>query len=108
MLCLNDIIFILNECKTLADRLSDYYDRLIFTKEVIMRDYPDNVRLNALFLGNKLFCKVFSLDKSVKEYSAIYAIKIINVNQGYSRRPTAVVVKDSAIIADETIYNVLN
>lgn len=73
-----------------------------------MRDYPDNVRINALFLGNKLFCKISSLDISVKEYSAIYAIKIINVNQGYSRRPTAVVVKDSAITGNETNYNVLN
>lgn len=106
-LSINEKIFLLNECKSLKNKLSEYSDRLIFTETVIKGNYPENVRLNALFISNMLFCKASSLDNSVREYCSNNDIKIINVNQGYSRCSTAIAGKNAAITADTAIFNAL-
>lgn len=106
ILAINDKIFLLKECKSLRNKLKFCYN-VIPTKDDIGRKYPECVKLNGLFLQNRLFCKSSSLDNSVKEYCKENNIKIINVNQGYSRCSTAIIGNKAAITSDPSIYNAL-
>ena len=49
------------------------------------RDYPNNVLLNCLFLGNRLYGKLSAIDETVLEYCKEQEIELVNVNQGYTR-----------------------
>ena len=67
------------------------------------RDYPNNVLLNCLFLGNRLYGKLSAIDETVLEYCKDNQIEMINVNQGYTRCSTLVVNDNAVITADASI-----
>lgn len=68
------------------------------------QEYPYNVLLNALRIGNYLFCKEAALDNKVKQLCDTYNIDIINVNQGYAKCSAAVVAENAIITVDKSIY----
>ena len=67
------------------------------------RDYPNNVLLNCLFLGNRLYGKLSANDETVLEYCNEHGIELVNVNQGYTRCSTLVVNDNAVITADLSI-----
>ena len=67
------------------------------------RDYPQNVLLNCLFLGNRLYGKLTAIDETVLEYCEEQGIELVNVNQGYTRCSTLVVNEYAVITADTSI-----
>lgn len=67
------------------------------------KEYPDNVLLNCLFLGNKLYGKLSAIDETVLDYCAEQKIELVNVNQGYTRCSTLVVNEKAVITADPSI-----
>ena len=79
----------------------------IFTLDTCRRkpagDYPNNVLLNCLYLGNKLYGKLSAIDETVLEYCEEKQIEMINVNQGYTRCSTLVVSDNAVITADPSV-----
>ena len=72
-----------------------------------MAEYPHDVGLNALRMGDKLFTRVASASGTLIEKARAYGIEIIDVKQGY---PACTVLKLSdmaAITADRGMAKIL-
>lgn len=108
MQCLipDDHAFVLRECTSLAETLSEYY-HVVLTEENIGGKYPDNVRLNAAVVGNTIVANLKALDKKVITYAEKAGYQLIQVNQGYAKCSMAVVSDRAVITADSGIYNSL-
>ena len=104
---INDVFFVLKNCKTIIQNLKMLGKNVIETESDINGKYPYNVVLNAAYIGNKLFCKENSLDNTVKNYCIENNIEIINVNQGYTKCSTAIF-SDYFITADKGIFKAMS
>ena len=69
--------------------------------------YPENVRLNCLYLNGTLYGKMSAADDLVKKYCGENGIRTVNVNQGYTRCSTLVINDNAAITADKSIEKAL-
>ncbi|MCH5296479.1 MAG: hypothetical protein J1E85_02295 [Ruminococcus sp.] len=107
MQCLkiDDKYFILNECDRLKHSLNPLNPIVISHKAG--KKYPENVLLNCLYLDNILYGKSSAISSEVKEYCNENNIKIVNVNQGYTRCSTLIVNEKAAITADISIAKAL-
>lgn len=105
MQCLRieDTFFVLKEAVNLKNKLHTLGLKVIITEEDIAAKYPRNVLLNAVYINNKLYCKTDALASVVKNYCKKHNIRLINVNQGYTKCSTAVI-KDYVITADNGIF----
>lgn len=104
---IDDTFFVANNCRKLKSIMQNLGLNVIETENPIKKDYPDNIILNAVYTGNKLYCKESALDNSVKKYCSKNNIEIINVNQGYTKCSTAVI-RNKFITADKGIFNALS
>ncbi len=103
-LLIKDSVFVLKEAENLISKLKRTKLNVIITQDNIQRDYPDNIALNAVYINNKLFGKVDSIDLKVKEYCLKNNIELINVNQGYTKCSTAIF-GSCFITADKGIFD---
>lgn len=87
---INDRLFTLDDCAKKAGE-----------------KYPENILLNCLFLNNKLFGRLDSVDKTVLDYCAENGIKLINVNQGYARCSALQTAENAVITADKSLEKAL-
>ena len=81
--------------------------RFTFTADEVAPDYPRDVGLNALRMGNKLFCRVASASEALLATAKKYALEIVDVKQGY---PACTVLKlndGAAITADRGMAAIL-
>lgn len=81
--------------------------RFTFTADEVAPDYPRDVGLNALRMGNKLFCRVASASETLLATAKKYALEIVDVKQGY---PACTVLKlndGAAITADRGMAAIL-
>ena len=69
----------------------------------IGRDYPENVRLNCLYIGNKLFGNLKAIDPAVLDFCRGNGIETVHVNQGYTRCSTLVINDHAVMTADKSI-----
>lgn len=69
--------------------------------------YPENILLNCLFLNNTLYGRLDSTDNSVLDYCRNNNIKLVNVNQGYTRCSTLAINNNAVITADKSIEKAL-
>ena len=99
---INDKLFVNANCKALIKSLGKHNISFINCKGIGTK-YPENVALNAAFIGNKLLCKESALHPIVKDYCKNESIEIINVNQGYAKCSTLTVDENSIITDDESI-----
>ena len=74
--------------------------RFTFTADEVRPTYPHDVHLNALRMGNKLFCRVESASTTLLASAEKNGLEIVNVKQGY---PACTVLKlsDSAAITSD-------
>jgi hypothetical protein len=98
-----------NTASDFFKRLREYRPELniIFSGSEIGRSYPGDCILNALVIGDKLFCKSDTVSESIKELAVRRGLKIIPTKQGY---PACTVLKagdSTAITADAGMYRVL-
>lgn len=109
MQCLriNETFFVLKECVSLRNRLSEEGLDVRIATDSIGGKYPENVLLNAVYYNNRLYCKESSVDKTVKEYCLENGIEIVNVNQGYAKCSVAVL-NDGFITADRGIFEAMS
>lgn len=81
--------------------------RFTFTADEVSPEYPCDVGLNALVIGNKLFCRKESASHTLIEAAVREGIEIVNVKQGY---PACTVLKlsdEAAITADLGMAKIL-
>ena len=81
--------------------------KLSFTADEISPEYPNDCRLNALLMGDKLFCRRETASLYMLERAVAAGYTIIPTKQGY---PACTVLKlndDSAITADRGMAKIL-
>lgn len=86
--------------------LYDYYKKLFPDALIIPGDsylnakYPDDIAYNAARVDNFIFHKLLNIDKKISIYAAKHNLKLINVNQGYSKCSICVVSNNAIITSD--------
>ena len=72
-------------------------------------EYPNDVFLNAVCIGEDLICRTSSVYKKALDHAKSNGMNIINVNQGYVKCNIAVVNEENraVITEDKGIYKIL-
>lgn len=99
-----DTVFVLKECTSLKENLKKYFPNVIEISKNIEKDYPNNVMLNCVVLNDKLICNTKTIPDEVLQMSIRDNLKIINVNQGYTKCSTCIVSENAIITSDKSIY----
>lgn len=102
LLRIKERTFVPANVEDLITTISKYSEDLCVCR-ALEADYPENVCLNAVLIGDNLLCKVNALAEEVREYCLKNDIKLIDVNQGYAKCSTLVVNSKAIITADATI-----
>lgn len=80
--------------------------KISFTADMRGRKYPLDCQMNALVIGNRIFCNQNHLSKAIIEYADENGLTIIHTNQGYPAC-TTLAFGNSAITADPGMAKVL-
>lgn len=99
-----DTVFVLKECTSLKENLKKYFPNVIEISKNIEKDYPNNVMLNCVVLNDKLICNTKTIADEVLQMAIRDNLKIINVNQGYTKCSTCIVNENAIITSDKSIY----
>lgn len=99
---IQDKLYINSKSKNLIDTLAKM-NRDFEICTITGCKYPDNVALNAVYIGNKILCKKSSLHPQIKVFCERKGINIINVNQGYTKCSTLIIDDNSIVTDDESI-----
>lgn len=99
-----DTVFVLKECTSLKENLKKYFPNVIEISKNIDKDYPNNVMLNCVVLNDKLICNTKTISDEVLQMAIKDNLKIINVNQGYTKCSTCIVNENAIITSDKSIY----
>ena len=62
--------------------------------------YPYDARLNAIIIGNKLFCHLQTVSTAIIEYAREKNLHLINTKQGYPACSTLKISENAVICAD--------
>lgn len=100
----NDTAFVLKECSNLKEKLKKHFTNVIEISKSIEKDYPNNVMLNCVVLNDKLICNTKTVANEILEMATNDNLKIINVNQGYTKCSTCIVNENAIITSDKSIY----
>ncbi len=107
---IDDNIFVYNEYyeanKSLFSSLDEKY-KIVKVKKACDKKYPNDIALNVLIIGNKIFCNIKNTAKEILEYAEKNGYELINISQGYSACSTLVIGDKSAITADKGVYKAL-
>ena len=92
----------LSEVRGIFDEIGKLVPRLKIEAitETLSPEYPLDCLLNALVVGDMLFCREKSLSKDAIELARSRGLNIINVNQGYPACTVLTLGRDHAITAD--------
>lgn len=99
-----DTVFVLKECTSLKENLKKYFPNVIEISKNIDKDYPNNVMLNCVVLNDKLICNTKTIADEVLQMAIKDNLKIINVNQGYTKCSTCIANENAIITSDKSIY----
>lgn len=81
--------------------------KIIFVKKQCSKNYPDDVSLNVLVVGKKLFCNKKYVAVEIIEFAEKNNYKIIDVKQGYAACSTLILDKGYAITSDNGMAKAL-
>ena len=92
----------LSEAQDVFDEVAALVPRLKIKAitESLLPEYPSDCLLNALRVGDILFCRERSLSRDAIELARMRGLNIINVNQGYPACTVLALGKSHAITAD--------
>lgn len=76
---------------------------IIFVSNECKKEYPYDISLNVLIVGNNLICNKKYVAKEVINYADTHGYTVIDVKQGYSACSTLVVNESLAITSDVAI-----
>ena len=81
--------------------------KMTFTADEVSSEYPSDAGLNALHMGNKLFCRSKSISPRLAEAANENGIEIIHTKQGYPACTVLKLCDDAAITADRGMADIL-
>ena len=81
--------------------------RLSFTADGVSAKYPNDCRLNALRMGNKLFCRAESASDYLLKTASSAGLDIVNTNQGYPACTVLKLTENDAVTADRGMAKIL-
>ena len=92
----------LSEARGIFDEIGKLVPRLKIKAitQTLSPEYPSDCLLNALVVGDMLFCRERSLSADATELARACGLNIINVNQGYPACTVLALGKSHAITAD--------
>jgi hypothetical protein len=96
-------IYIAAGTGSLKQKLMQYDFTITQLPYAVSSPYPNDVRLNALILGNKAIVNQLTIGKEILDYIIAEKYQIISVKQGYARCSAAVVDENSIITSDSGI-----
>ncbi len=88
----------------LKDLLPDYK---LVVEDYIQSPYPDDVKLNAALIGNKIICNKRFVSKKISDFAGSHNIEIIHTMQGYSRCSLCIVNENTVITEDHGLAYLL-
>lgn len=94
------------ENRSMFEKIENNY-KVVKVSKKCSRKYPNDIGLNALVIGKKIFSRLDSTAKEIVDYAEENGYKLVNVNQGYSACSTLVLNEGSAITTDISIYKAL-
>ena len=74
--------------------------RIVKSQDKLGDKYPYDTRLNAIRLGNRLFCRLESISASIRECASEVGLELVNVKQGYPACSTLKIAENAVICAD--------
>lgn len=95
------IIYAPGTDEEILKKLSDYGITLIQGKDKAGPTYPEEVRYNALVIGENLFHRMDITDEVILSEAKKEKLELVNVRQGYTACSTCLV-NDNAIITSDT------
>lgn len=87
----------------LARKLKGLGAKVVYSKRELLEKYPFDIALNVLRIGNLCFGRKDSIDDRILKAYSLMGIKVVNINQGYSKCSVCVVDDTSIITADNGI-----
>ncbi len=89
--------------------IREYHSNTVisFLSDEAGKNYPEDTRLNALVMGDRLFARLDSLAEGIKEYARSAGITLINTRQGYPACTTLTFGEKYAITADRGMKTAL-
>ncbi len=89
--------------KHIFNTIPNEYSITLVEKEC-RREYPQDIALNVLVIGKKIFCNQKHTAKEIIDFAIANGYEIINVKQGYSACSTMVIDEKNAITGDKGMY----
>lgn len=90
----------LDDYPILKEAIASSNYRLSYADIACAREYPQDIGLNVLVMGNHIFCNQEFTAGNLLEYAKGLNYKIVNVKQGYSACSTLVLNDNTAITTD--------
>lgn len=81
--------------------------KLSFTDDEVKAEYPNDCRLNALRMGNKLFCRTDSASDYLLKAARSTGLEIVHTNQGYPACTVLKLSESDAVTADRGMAKIL-
>ncbi len=103
--CGNGVIF---ADESIAGELTDVLTKdAIIAVSDIKSPYPNDIKLNAAFLGDKLLCNKKYIANEILDFCKNQKIEVINTKQGYSKCSVCVLNEKAVITEDSGIAYLL-
>ncbi len=93
------------ENREVFDKIDGY--QIIPCNHQCKKDYPNDIGLNVLIMGKRIFCNSKYVAKELLEYALANDYKLIDVKQGYSCCSTLPIDENNAITSDLGMYRAL-
>ena len=74
--------------------------RIVTSLDGLGDKYPYDARLNAIVIGNKLFCHLKSISRAITEYAEELGLELVDTKQGYPACSTLKIAENAVICAD--------
>ena len=94
-----------NENKELFNPIKGY--RIVPVQKECKKEYPNDIGLNVLIIGKKIFCNIDNTAKEILSFAKEQGYEIIHVKQGYSACSTLVIDEKNALTGDNGMYKSL-
>lgn len=100
----DDTLFIAKESEKSVKFLNEFCKNVIVISENLGNNYPEDVKLNCIRLGDYFICNLLTVSPDVLIHMKNKGMKIIDVKQGYTKC-SVLPVSDNALITDDvSIY----
>lgn len=100
---LNKVLIAPNASESLKNQLIQHNFELVVGNTTLEGNYPNNIAYNVARIGGVAFHNIRYTDPVLREELVKQGVRLVHVNQGYTKCSVAIVGEDSIITADKGI-----